>query len=443
MTAIQDDGGMLSALDGHELTSFLENDLARRHGTDKPLAYLGIQLIELTKTAAAFGITAREELLHAIAANLRATLPRDATLFHVQTNTFGIVLPDADYNKTPQIVRTVTSIFEKPFLINGIPIFVEIAIGIAVYPHHATDANGLRQAAAAAIIEAQSKSQTSCIYDPVLHRKQTDGLALVSELKGAIEDRQLELWYQPKVGLIDGRQTGAEALIRWRHPTRNLLMPGHFIEFAENTGLMTDVTTWVLKTAAEDLTHWGESGMKISVNLSAKDLLTPGIDELVGNLLHYYQIDPEMLELEVTESALVINPSRAIRTLRDLQKLGVKVAIDDFGAGHASLRYLADFPVSVVKIDQRFARTLCTDPKCAKIVEAIINLCHGLDLTVVAEGVETEDVCDWLRGHGCDSVQGYYLARPMPKKEYEAWTDAHKDEGVLTSRSSAPSLRVV
>ena len=231
------------------------------------------------------------------------------------------------------------------------------------------------------------------------------------------------LYYQPKLDLASGRITEVEALIRWRHPQRGLLLPVSFIPFAENTGFIRELTPWVLETVVAQLAHWRKAGISLvpAVNLSALDLLNPKLIVHMRRLIGQYGLAAKALCVEITESALMEDPELALTHLNELAALGLKLAIDDYGVGRASLAYLQTLPVHELKIDRSFIRAVAETPKNAAIARSTIMLCHALGLRVVGEGAETVDDLAWLTANGCDVAQGYGIARPMPAEELPDW----------------------
>jgi EAL domain-containing protein (putative c-di-GMP-specific phosphodiesterase class I) len=248
-------------------------------------------------------------------------------------------------------------------------------------------------------------------------------LSLIGEMREAMARHEFLLYYQPKLDLVSRKITGAEALIRWRHPTRGLVQPIRFIPFAEQTGFIREITPWVLETVAAHAAQWRKDGLFIvpSINLSARDLLNPGLVDYMRRLIDAHGLPADGLCLEITESALMEDPELALAHLGELAQLGFKLSIDDYGVGQASLAYLKTLPVHELKIDQTFVRSIADSPRNAAIVRSTIVLCHALGLKVVGEGAETSDDLDWLVSNECDTAQGYAIARPMPAAELPVW----------------------
>jgi EAL domain-containing protein (putative c-di-GMP-specific phosphodiesterase class I) len=250
-----------------------------------------------------------------------------------------------------------------------------------------------------------------------MNEQALERLQLQTQLRGALERGEFVLHYQPKANLASGAISGFEALLRWQHPVRGLVPPLQFISILEETGLIVPVGEWVVRTVCEQLARWQAEGAQprpVAVNLSARQFQQKDLDSAIANILLDTGIDPGLLEFELTESMLMQDPEEAVRMLKTMRSYGVRLSVDDFGTGYSSLAYLKRFPLDALKIDRAFIRDVTTDPDDASIALAIISLAHSLKLKVVAEGVETESQLAFLSTHGCDEMQGYYFARPLP-----------------------------
>jgi EAL domain-containing protein (putative c-di-GMP-specific phosphodiesterase class I) len=282
---------------------------------------------------------------------------------------------------------------------------------------------------------AKASSSTHEMWAPRYDRNSASGLALLGELRQAIDRDEFELDYQPKANLHSGQVEGVEALVRWRHPERGLIPPDDFIPLAEQTGIIKPLTAWVLDTALRQCREWRRDGLDltVAVNLSVRNLLDAHLPETVGDLLRQHELPPTALELEITESTIIADQVRAQDVVTRLSRMGISLSIDDFGTGYSSLAYLKDLPVSELKIDRKFVGSMTEDGDDAFIVRSTIDLARNLGLQVVAEGVETEEVWDQLALLGCDVAQGYYLARPLPADELTTWLWARRNASVLHS----------
>jgi EAL domain-containing protein (putative c-di-GMP-specific phosphodiesterase class I) len=251
-------------------------------------------------------------------------------------------------------------------------------------------------------------------------------LSLVSDLRTAVSDSQLQMWLQPKFSLVTGKAVGAEALVRWQHPTRGFVSPAEFVPFAEQTGYITMVTNWMLREAMRTLVAWAPTHpeLSIAVNLSTRDLQDQGFARRVGRMLHAKGVNPEKLRLEITESGLMEDPTRSVELLHALRELGLPLSIDDFGTGYSSLAYLQKLPVNELKIDRSFIDGIDAAPGTQRLVKTMIEMGHGMDMMVTAEGVETEAERDTITGLGCDVMQGYLRSRPLYGAALEQWFEA-------------------
>jgi diguanylate cyclase len=264
------------------------------------------------------------------------------------------------------------------------------------------------------------------IYAPALDSASQESLSLLSELRTAVDHNQLRLFLQPKVDLASGRPVGAEALVRWLHPQRGLVAPLRFIPFAEQTGFIRVITGWMIQQCASTWRELHAAGIevKLSVNLSTRDLLDQELPAKLEKLLAREAVDPKALCLEITESAIMDDPQRALQTLKRLHDMGLRLSIDDFGTGYSSLAYLKQMPLHELKIDQSFVRAMERDRADLKIVRSTIDLAHNLGLSVTAEGIETAQGYALLRAMKCDEGQGYFMAKPMPSSDFGAWIRA-------------------
>jgi EAL domain-containing protein (putative c-di-GMP-specific phosphodiesterase class I) len=273
--------------------------------------------------------------------------------------------------------------------------------------------------------EAKSRKGGFAVYASERDTYSPRRLALAGELRQAIEEGQVAVYYQPKAQLSDGTIVGTEALVRWHHPTHGFLPPDEFIPIAEHTGLIGELTTYVMTTALKQCATWRLMGhdLGVAVNLAVRSLLDDDLPHAVADLLREFAVPPAKLTLELTESGIMGDPERTLTVLEQLAKIGVRLSVDDFGTGYSSLAYLQHLPVSEVKIDKSFVLRMATDPNDATIVQSIVELGHNLNLSVVAEGIEDQVSWDRLRAMSCDIAQGYYLSRPVPAREVTAWLD--------------------
>jgi EAL domain-containing protein (putative c-di-GMP-specific phosphodiesterase class I) len=312
--------------------------------------------------------------------------------------------------------------------VHGIELTVDASVGIALIPEHGEDADLLLQRADVAMYQAKSSRAGIVVYDEATDLHNVAELGLLAELRRAIETDELVLHFQPKARLATGDIVGVEALIRWQHLVRGLLGPDAFIPLAENTGLMAPLTDWVLRKAIEQAARWRDRGLTlpVAVNVSPRSLLEGDLPGALLRLLADTGLPADLLEIEITETAIMADPDGAVQLLRRLQAMGIRVSIDDFGTGYTSLSYLKALPVHTLKIDRVFVADILENHKDQAIAESIIALGHKLGLSVIAEGIEDDDVWQRLISLNCDEGQGYHLARPMPSTDLLRWMTARE-----------------
>ncbi|HWA37834.1 MAG TPA: EAL domain-containing protein [Burkholderiales bacterium] len=364
------------------------------------------------------GVAAGDALLSAVGRRLSGCVRSGDTVARLGSDEFAVVLSKLGKADDASLVaRKVIAAFEQPFELGGREAFISASFGIALYPSDGAEADVLLKQADTAMCRAKEEGGNSYrFFLPGMHQRSVERIELEHQLRGALERKEFVLQYQPKADLLSGALCGFEALLRWQHPQRGLVPPGEFIPLLEDTGLIVPVGEWVLRSACEQLALWRAQGLEpgpIAVNLSARQFEQEALDAVVGEILRDTNVEPALLELELTESMLMKNAERAAQTLGNLRRYGVRLSVDDFGTGYSSLAYLRRFPLDALKIDRTFIRDCVGNPEDATIALAIINLAHSLKLKVVAEGVETEAQLSFLRAHGCDQVQGFHFARPM------------------------------
>ena len=396
-----------------------------RRSAEQISALLLIDLDRFKEINDTLGHNVGDQLLQLIGprlANEMAEVP--GTVARLGGDEFAVFLPRI--RSTHQAVvfgHRLLDALSQEFDLEGFTTQISASIGIAISPQQAQDHHALMRYADIAMYYAKSQMLGLSIYSPEYDPHSTKRLAIVSELGRAIRENQLCLYYQPKVLLGERRCYGFEALIRWVHPELGFVPPNDFIPIAELTTLIHPLTAWVLERAIEQCRHWQDQGMSLSiaVNLSARNLMDDNIPKLVDRLLKKYELPPLRLELEITESSIMTDPTRALRNLDALHALGVHLAIDDFGTGYSSLAYLKRLPVQTLKIDNSFVRNMLEDLQDELIVNSTIHLAHNMGLTVVAEGVENEALLARLTEMGCDEAQGYFIGRPMAVINAEEW----------------------
>jgi diguanylate cyclase (GGDEF)-like protein len=369
------------------------------------------------------GHDAGDVLLQEVARRLATTLRASDTVARLGGDEFAVLLPGVDAPTASAAASRLLDVVKQPFLHRDHMIDVGASVGIALHPQHGNDAATLLRRADVAMYVAKRGNHGVMIYSTDQDQHGVDRLALVSDLRRGIGRNELVLYFQPKIDLKGGRVAGAEALVRWLHPRRGLTPPDQFIPLAEQTGLIEPLSRWVVEEALRQCRAWQDAGidLPVSVNLSMRNLHDPHLPALLSELLAASQIGPEYLQLELTESAIMADPIRARGVLGELRALGLQVAVDDFGTGHASLAYLKQLPLDALKIDKSFVKDLAVNASDRAIVRSTIELGHELGLVVIAEGVENLASWDVLASLGCDFAQGYYLSRPLPTIEFQSW----------------------
>ncbi|HEV8535582.1 MAG TPA: EAL domain-containing protein [Candidatus Limnocylindria bacterium] len=388
---------------------------------EQPLSVMLIDLDHFKDTNDAFGHEVGDAVLREIGPRLKRAVDGIDGLARFGGDEFAILLPAAGSAEILAMARRILEVFERPFSAFGQLLLVRASVGTATFPRDGADADALIRCMEVALETAKRKGVGTASYAPENDVYAPSRLALMAQLREAIEQKQLVLHYQPIVDL-DRRPRVFEALVRWRHPQRGMVQPSEFIPLAERAGLMKPLTRWVMGEALRQCREWRDHGRPISVavNLSMRTLHDAELPQIVRDLLRVTGCEPSALDLEITESDVMADPKGAIEILARLRALGVRVSIDDFGTGYSSLAYLNRLEVDEVKIDRSFVGTMVVDGSSAAIVRATIELGHGLGLEVVAEGVEDQETCDALRDLGCDRAQGYFFGRPMPAAEVDA-----------------------
>jgi diguanylate cyclase (GGDEF)-like protein len=367
-------------------------------------------------------------LLQRIASRLHSVLRDTETVARLGGDEFAILLPEVpDRQSVVPVVRRVLKVLEEPVVVGGLALQCEGSIGIAIFPEHGTTVESVMRAADVAMYMAKEQRSGYEFYDAKRHEHRHDAgrLALIGELRRAMDETELVLYYQPKVDLQTGHVRGVEALARWHHPERGLLSPDEFIPLAERSNLLRPMTLYLLDSALRQCNAWRTRGIEVSVavNLSMQNLIDLRLPNDLARLLTSWRLPPGSLELEITESTIMADHRRAMTILSRLNKMGVALTVDDFGTGYSSLAYLQSLPVSSIKIDKSFVLAMGEDAGNATIVQSTIDLGHNLGLKVVAEGVENVESFNKLALLGCDYAQGYFLSRPLSPEKATVWLE--------------------
>ena len=363
-------------------------------------------------------------ILQQVAKRVRGVLRESDTVARLGGDEFAVLLPAADLDDATQIVKKLLGALDTPFELDTQSLRVGASLGIALFPDHGRNGTILMKRADIAMYQAKRGKTGYTVYDPATDQHFLRTLSLMGELRTALDEDQLTLVYQPKVNLTSGRVGGAEALVRWRHPRHGLLYPNDFIPSAEQAGVIKQVTLWVLKRALMQSRDWREAGIDIDVaiNISVYDLHDAAFPKDVAALLQGFGgVETNRLRFEITETAMMVDPARALETINALGAMGVALSIDDFGTGYSSLAYLKQLPAAELKIDKSFVAAMNVNDNDAVIVRSTIELAHNIGLSAAAEGVEDRQTYDMLAALRCDAVQGYYISRPMAPDEFTRW----------------------
>ncbi len=392
-------------------------------GTDEEFAVLCVDLDGLKEINDVFGHATGDKLLIEVAHRLQASA-RGGVVARLSGDEFGLIIdgkqPVAGMLLAEQLAETLA----KEFLIDGKSVRTGVTTGISIFPHNGADAASLLANAGAALFRAKAKSRGSIsIYEPEMDQQIRDRRVLHQDLSNAVRNGELSLYYQPQAlsrqAVGDNEVIGFEALARWLHPMRGFVQPSDFIPLAEESGLIVEMGEWILREACREAASWSMP-LQIAVNLSPAQFMHGDVVSLVHSILLETGLAPGRLELEITEGVLIEDFDRGLALLRRLKALDVRISMDDFGSGYSSLSYLQAFPFDKIKIDRAFVMNLGRNPQSASIVRAVIGLGHGLEMSIVAEGVETQEQLSFLAEQGCDAVQGYFIGKPLPIGQYAA-----------------------
>ena len=406
----------------------LRSALAAAQPSRRPLAVLVLDLDRFKYVNDTLGHTVGDRVLSAVATRLASVLSSGDTVARLGGDEFAILLPVGDVSRAMSVASRVQASLEVPIVIDQQPIDIGTSVGVAAYPEHADAADDLLRFADIAMYAAKRGKRGVAVYDARYEQYRETHLTLLGELRRAIEQGELRLFYQPKFAFATDSVTGVEALVRWQHPVRGLLPPAEFIPFAEQTGNIRMITRWVIATATAQCGVWRAAGidLAVAINVSARDLLDRDLVSVIDAALRHSNVPAAMLCIELTEGALMEDPARASATLHALRQLGVRLAMDDYGTGYSSLAYIKDLALDEIKIDRSFVSAIDASSQNAAIVRSTIELGHSLGMSVLAEGVETEEELRYLQEIGCDYAQGYRISRPMPADEIPGWMMARR-----------------
>ena len=403
----------------------LELAIAQAQRRTGALAVMFIDVDRFKLVNDTFGHAEGDVLLRAIASRLSATLRRGDTLARLGGDEFTVLLPDINQPEDAEVIaRKILDTLSTPVALSQGDFRATVSIGISLFPRDGGTAEDLTRNADIAMYQVKRSGKNAFrFFDPDLNSRHRDRIALENDLRSAIARDELELHYQPQVSMARRNIVGLEALLRWNHPALGAVPPATFIQVAEEVGLIGEISTWVLEQACLQLATWRRGGVpatRLSINLSAHDFHRSDIVDAITGCLDRHGVDPQLLEIEITESIMMNDTASVASKVRGLRAAGLSVAIDDFGTGYSALAYLQKFPVSALKIDRSFVRDL-EGPMTNPIISAITGIARGFELELVAEGVENLEQASALRTLGCDVMQGYLFARPAPAIDAEAW----------------------
>jgi diguanylate cyclase (GGDEF)-like protein len=402
----------------------LKQAIAYSRRSDQMHAVLLLNLDRFKTINDSLGYTAGDRLLQSVAQRLTSCVRESDTVARFGSDEFAILLTQISRPQdAANAARAIKEVLDQAFIFDEQEVFISTSIGISLYPHDDRDTAGLLKNAGAALDRAKVEGGNRYeFYTAGGTTRALKQLVLESNLRGALERSEFVVQYQPQVTIPDFHLVGMEALVRWQHPSLGLLYPSEFVPLAEESGLIIALGEWVMRNACLQNKAWQDAGlapMRLSVNFSARQFQQPAFINAVAEILRETNLDPRWLELEITESSIMKEPDQAIEKLHELKLMGIRVAVDDFGTGYSSLNYLKRFPIDTLKIDKTFVADVCKDPHDTAIVRAIITLGHALDLTVIAEGVETQEQLKYLSSLGCDVVQGFLFSKSLPAPVFE------------------------
>ena len=382
-----------------------------------------------------------DRMLVEVARRLKGSVGRAGAIARMGGDEFVVVLNDFEsLSELSGIAENLLAQLLEPVHLDGHTVHITASIGISVFPHGGGDAGALLQNAEVAMYRVKERGRNAFdFFDPSLKSRAAARLDLQADLRRAAESREFILHYQPKIALADRSVLGCEALIRWRHPSAGMIAPSEFIPLAEETGLIVPIGLWALRAACEQSRRWSDEGLgdvKVAVNLSARQFRQGDLIERIRDVVADTGLSPEHLEIELTESTVMDDAEQAIRVMRRLRDMGIRISVDDFGTGYSSLSYLKKLPLSTLKIDRSFITDVVTDADAAAIVHTIISLGSILRLEVVAEGIETEEQLTFLQDHRCAVGQGYYFAFPLAADDFGGWMRAGVRKEIALPRNN-------
>lgn len=402
----------------------LEQAISHAQRSQQILAFIILDLDRFKEINDTLGHYNGDLLLKQVAARLQRVVRQSDTLARLGGDEFGILLPAINRrDDIYTVIKKIQKAFKSPFRMEGLTLDVQASIGGVLYPEHGKDIDTIMQRADVAMYVAKQDNRGFTIYTTKMDKHSPRRLTLMGELRQAFDRNELELYYQPKISIDNERVGGVEALVRWNHPVHGFMTPDEFIPLAERSGLIKQLSWWVLQNALSQAVLWHEKGIDIgvAVNISPYILLDPELPEAIIGLLSSHKLPEGTLTLEITETSVLKDPDLALEILLRLADMGIIISIDDFGTGYSSLSYLRKMPASEVKIDKSFVIDMLKNDNDAVIVRATIDLAHNLGMKVVAEGVENKEIAARLKELKCNILQGYYYSRPLAVEDFSKW----------------------
>ena len=404
-------------------TELLREKLRESRRTSQPLAIFVMHLQRFREIQSSLGHEIGDEVLRQTAVRLQNSISPEEVIAHLEGDQFLFIVPDCDSEAALSFAAKLTKLLDAGLSVQRVNVTLDACIGLCIAPEHGLQPDQLLRRATVAKNDAAQTPGRVRIYQNGREARHVRQLAILGDLRRAVEESELQIYVQPKISLGSTQVCGAEALVRWQHAELGQISPNEFIPLAENAGSITMITNWVIREAVRQCSLWKAAGadLPIAVNLSGRDLVNPELVQMIRAILEEFAMPANCLTLEITEEAVVQDIDSAIEVLEELRKLGCHLSMDDFGTGYSSLAHLQKLPVDELKIDRTFVTHLPDSRQNTAIVRSVIELAHNLNLEVVAEGVETTAALRWLREEGCERAQGFYLSRPMPAEEFIPW----------------------
>jgi len=403
------------------------------HRNDDQLSVLLLDLDRFKEVNDTLGHHVGDQLLQLVSTRLENTIRNSDTVARLGGDEFAVIAPSTSAGEASKFAKKIISALNDVFTIDHQNIYVGASLGISIYPHNGTDIHTLLRHADSAMYIAKENNRDIVIYESSYDKNTPDNLSLAGDLHHAINSNdELQIYYQPQINLLSREINQVEALLRWQHPVKGFVSPEEIIQLAEQTGMIKDLSYWVLDTSMHDyMQHLHKRSMGLSINLSAWNLQDPDLVDTVQNILSKHQMPAEKLTLEITETAMMNDPVRARMVLNQLHDMNIVLSIDDYGTGFSSLSYLKLLPVQELKIDKSFIFDMLADDNDSIIVKSTIELAHNLGFKVVAEGVENNETLLQLRSQKCDFIQGYHLTKPMDIYQLIIWLNNYNPQIAL------------